>query len=330
MVGTIDMTISSNGETFHLSFNRKYSIVVGNSGSGKTHFISLLEGNIGGGKFIKVTCPVDFYVVDDYSKLEKIPKNKDCIVFMDEKGVDALFKEDNFARLKKLTEKKRAYYVFVTRRKIEVIPISCSCIYYVDKRYTNGRVSDYYLEQRYVWENESIPSPDVVVVEDSGSGFDFYNQYFDSVVVSAHGNSNLYDVAFDNIKEGIKTIVIIGDSAGLGDHAMDLIDLKVKAIEKFGVKVFLFLPESFEYILLRSRLFYKFITKDVLVSTQDYAESSKFLSWERFYTKVVIELAKNYGSIGSYSKSALTPFYLNKTNLKYIADAADEVLEKGW
>lgn len=63
-------------------------------------------------------------------------------------------------------------------------------------------------------------------------------------------------------------------------------------------------PES----VLSSGLFKDKKTQDMLLHPADYIESSEFFSWERFFTKQLIQLTA--GGFLAYEKSSLNPAYL--------------------
>ena len=60
--------------------------------------------------------------------------------------------------------------------------------------------------------------------------------------------------------------------------------------------------------MLSSGLFKDKKTQDMLLHPADYIESSEFFSWERFFTKLLIQLTA--GGFLAYEKSSLNPAYL--------------------
>ena len=71
----------------------------------------------------------------------------------------------------------------------------------------------------------------------------------------------------------------------------------------------LFVPESFEWIILKSG-----VVKDVekiLEHPEDFADSTEFFSWEQFFTKLLTEKTK--GTYLKYSKRKLNPNYLSES-----------------
>ena len=86
--------------------------------------------------------------------------------------------------------------------------------------------------------------------------------------------------------------------------------------EKYRDKVYVYAPESFEYLVLLSKIVP--VNQEMLEHTYDYADSKCYLSWERFYT----ELLKNNssGTIYQYTKRNLNKTYLTQGNIKKIKE----------
>lgn len=78
----------------------------------------------------------------------------------------------------------------------------------------------------------------------------------------------------------------------------------------------LFAPESFEYLLLNSNLFPDKEIGVILENTQDYADSHEYMSWEQFYTKLIMDLTE--GTKMQYTKSKLDDYYLSERNMEIV------------
>lgn len=98
------------------------------------------------------------------------------------------------------------------------------------------------------------------------------------------------------------SILVIADGAAFGSEIETVLALgRYKRLQ-------LFLPESFEWLVLSSGLFKDKKTQDMLLHPADYIESSEFFSWERFFTKQLIQLTA--GGFLACEKSGLNPAYL--------------------
>lgn len=73
----------------------------------------------------------------------------------------------------------------------------------------------------------------------------------------------------------------------------------------------LYLPESFEWLILSSGILKKGIVTAILSTPYDYVESEKYFSWERFFTAVLINETKD--TYMAYLKRKLNPAYLCDT-----------------
>ena len=78
----------------------------------------------------------------------------------------------------------------------------------------------------------------------------------------------------------------------------------------------MFLPESFEWLILASGVFQDGEIKEILENPSDHIESSEYFSWERFFTKTLV--AKSQDSYLKYMKEHLNPAYLNDNIVKKI------------
>lgn len=111
------------------------------------------------------------------------------------------------------------------------------------------------------------------------------------------------------IKNSITTgkysnIYAIADGSAFGSEVSKLVEYLLSPdFEVLNADVNIFLPESFEYLLLSTHLFDIPDLKDKLENTENYCEASKFITWERYYTY----LMKSVG----YSKSRLSKDLLN-------------------
>lgn len=114
-------------------------------------------------------------------------------------------------------------------------------------------------------------------------------------------NSN-FDVRRTVRDAKASSILVIADGAAFGPESETVFALgRYKRLQ-------LFLPESFEWLVLSSGLFKDKRTQDMLLHPTDYIESSEFFSWKRFFTKQLIQLTA--GGFLAYEKCSLNPAYL--------------------
>ena len=72
----------------------------------------------------------------------------------------------------------------------------------------------------------------------------------------------------------------------------------------------MYLPESFEWLLLVSEIIQDGKLRDILENPSEHIESSEYFSWERFFTALLIE--KTGGTYLQYNKAKLNDNYLQK------------------
>lgn len=116
------------------------------------------------------------------------------------------------------------------------------------------------------------------------------------------GSNSNFDVHRTVRDSQVSSILVIADGAAFGPEIETVLALgRYKRLQ-------LFLPESFVWLVLSSGLFKDKKTQDMLLHPADYIESSEFFSWERFFTKQLIQLTA--GGFLAYEKSSLNPTYL--------------------
>ena len=154
---------------------------------------------------------------------------------------------------------------------------------------------------------------DNIITEDKKAGYQFFNQVYNCNCFSSGGNSSIIK-PLEEIPDNEETL-IVADGAAFGSQ--------VKTLEEFtrdreNIKVFL--PESFEYLILSAKIFgnHNKIIDKILKNPSDYIDSSKFISWERYFTNLLEDISKYY-AYANYDKSKLKKFYLEGINKDKIA-----------
>lgn len=103
---------------------------------------------------------------------------------------------------------------------------------------------------------------------------------------------------------------------------MEAMEAAILAAELKKCKVYVFAPESFEWLILASRLFSSDSKiKECLSRPFDFIESAKFFSWERFFTSLLV--SSTAGTVRAYNKSMLADYYRNPINVKKVAEMID-------
>ena len=147
--------------------------------------------------------------------------------------------------------------------------------------------------------------PTQVITEDSNSGYQFFQKVCTDNGInckSASGKSNIFKLLLDETKQ---EVLVIADGAAFGSQMERIMGLAVVQ-QNFHV----YLPESFEWLILRSGLLEDSEISKILESPEKYVDSLHYFSWERFFTDLLMQRTSN--SYLSYTKSKLNPVYLQE------------------
>ena len=85
----------------------------------------------------------------------------------------------------------------------------------------------------------------------------------------------------------------------------------------------LYLPESFEWLILSSDIWTDNEIREILSAPYDYIESKDFFSWERYFTALLIRSTQ--GGYLKYSKKQLNPAYLQEKVSDKILSVMDSI-----
>ena len=114
-------------------------------------------------------------------------------------------------------------------------------------------------------------------------------------------------------------MLVIADGAAFGPYMEMLTDYQLKS----GNSLTLYVPESFEWLILSSGVVPDSEISKILEAPFDYIESSQYFSWERFFTALLVEKTNN--TYLQYNKSVLNRSYLQEHEKQMIL----AVLPKG-
>lgn len=318
MKGKYHIVVQNNKLRYELDIRRNITIIRGDSATGKTMLIKLLEqaAAFGEGSGIEVICerPCRTLRGNDWNIV--LPNIHEQIIFLDE--------ENKFVRSQEFASAVKAsdnYFVIVTREDLPNLPYSVDEIYGI---HTSGKYHDLkrtYNEMYRIYSTEvffSKHKPEAVVVEDSNSGYEFfYTVCAENGIrcTSAGGKSNLKSAVS---KLGSEPTLVIADGAAIGSEMNELYQLMC-----YKPMIKCYLPESFEWLVLKSGMIDGKKVQDILNNPEDYVESQIYFSWERFFTELLMEYTEN--SYLKYSKSRLNKAYLHDKMKKAIIDVMEGV-----
>lgn len=315
MKGRYHIIVQNNKVKFEFDIKRNITIVRGDSATGKTTLVSLIDtyDRLGTDSGIEVLCKKRCLTINNSNWEYILNSISECIVFIDEETT--IVKSDDFARKIRETDN---YYVIITRENLPNLPYSVEEVYGIHNsgRYSDMRRTYNSFYQLYTTENSVKNEPvEIVIAEDSNSGYEFFKAVTadDISCISAGGKTKIRRLVNEN---NGKKLLIIADGAAFGSEMGEL----YRYIQKHP-EVSLYLPESFEWLILKSGLIDGNRIVDILQYTEDYLESSDFFSWERFFTKLLI--SETEGTYLQYSKQKLNEVYLNAKEKEQILRAAN-------
>lgn len=315
MKGKYHIIVQNNKVKFEFDIKRNITIVRGDSATGKTTLVSLIDtyDRLGADSGIEVLCKKRCLTINNSNWEYILNSINECIVFIDEETT--IVKSDDFARKIRETDN---YYVIITRENLPNLPYSVEEVYGIHNsgRYSDMRRTYNSFYQLYTTENSVKNEPvEIVIAEDSNSGHEFFKAATadDISCISAGGKTKIKRLVNEN--KG-KKLLIIADGAAFGSEMGELYRYTKKHPE-----VSLYLPESFEWLILKSGLIDGNRIVDILQHTEDYLESSDFFSWERFFTKLLI--SETEGTYLQYSKQKLNEVYLNAKEKEQILSSAN-------
>lgn len=317
MKGMHHIVIQNKRIRFAFSIKRNITIIRGDSATGKTTLFSMIEeyGNLGKDSGVQIQCDKACVALSGKYWQETLENIHDSIVFVDE---DSRFlKTKDFA---KRIRNSNNYYVLITRENLPALPYSVEEIYGI---HCSGK----YMDTRQVYNlfykiySETNPGKILIkslITEDSQAGFTFFSQVSKTRGIcceSAGGKSNILGILQEKLldKEQKETLVI-ADGAAFGPEMAHISQLL-----RGNVNIKLYLPESFEWLLLYADIFNKPFIRKRLEEAENYIESEKYFSWERYFTDLLMEETKD--SPYPYDKSNLKDFYLQDKIVQKVLEA---------
>ena len=303
MKGKYRISIQNKRIRYNFDIRRNITIIRGDSATGKTALVDMVREYYENGaeSGIELQCSKNCVVLEGRNWKMRLAAVKDSIVFIDE--VSNFVSSKDFASYILKTDN---YYVIVTRESLSALPYSINEIYGIKNSGKYGSLKQTYNElyQLYGGENfTKVIEPDMLITEDSNSGF----QFFDAVCkehhlscISAKGKSNIFSYL---TSQETGTVMVIADGAAFGaemDKMMKLLEIRDDIV--------LYLPESFEWLILKSGVIHDSEIPLILSAPYDYLESGEFLSWERYFTELLVR--KTEGTYLQYGKRILNAVYM--------------------
>ena len=315
MKGKYHFKVRSKRALFDFTIRRNITILKGDSATGKTTLLHMLY------EYLRVGRESGFTVSSDASYFVYLRKEvgrdwkdalfplKDTIIFIEENN-DFVFGRD-FADFVKSSGN---YFVLVNRAPFRMLPYSIHEIYEMITASKRTDIRESYHEFKELYSHYPVVKHNKVeniITEDSCSGHQFFTTVFGTAdVVSADGNSNILPVIQTLVKGDT---LVIADGAAFGamiENCLAYLETRI------DLRVSIWLPESFEYLILKSGVIKGAELEAVLEEPADYIDSLQHESWEQFFTDLLISLTKD--TAAKYSKEVLNKYYLQDKNIRKI------------
>lgn len=313
MIGKHNVRVGNQKVQFNFDLLRNITVIRGDSATGKTTLIGLLSDYEALGKQsgVNVKCDKPCRVLTGTDWQIRLENIKDSIVFIDEGN--KFIKSEDFARAVRSSDN---YYVLITRENLYNLPYSVEEIYEMRPYRHSMRLGKIYNGTRRFYSdiptmNYSLADAGTIITEDSNSGYEFFLHVADEKgihCISARGKSKIFNML---AKMG-KKVIVVADGAAFGCE----IDRIYKLQSTNPGKITLYLPESFEWLILKSDVLRMEEVKDILNAPENHIDSSVYFSWEQYFTWLLSD--KTNGTYMQYTKSHLAPFYLQNENVQKI------------
>lgn len=307
MKGSYHIIVANRYLKYEFDIRRNLTLIQGNSATGKTTLIDMIrESALEKKSGITISCKKRCRVLEGDLWKEQLQFIKDSILFIDEGS--SFVETEEFATAVKNSNN---YYVIVTRENLEMLPISVEEVYGIHSSGKYGSLEPVYHEMYHIYQtdqkrhNELPIKPQILLIEDSNAGYEFYadiSQKRKLGCFSAEGKSNIFYWLINNLTDA--EVLVIADGAAFASQMNKILHL----MENYE-NLHLYLPESFEQLLLKSAIQKDSEVEKILRNPCDYIESSEYFSWERFFTKFLIE--KTQGTYLQYQKNKLNSNYLH-------------------
>ena len=317
MKGKYKVIVRNNKLHYEFEIKRNITIIQGDSVTGKTTLINMLRQaeNLGESSGVDVLSNVPCRILEGVSWKLILQNTAGAIFFIDEEN--AFINTEEFAAEVRGSDN---YFVLITRENLYNLPYSVEEIYglYASGRYQNTK-KIYQQMYRIYSDIQELPiKPELFIVEDSNSGYEFFKAVSDERNLeceSAGGKSNIFS-KIKNVKN--REVCVIADGAAIGPEMNGLYEISHKK-----KNIHLYLPESFEWIVLKSGLIDDREIRKILETPELFIDSKKYFSWERFFTNLLIEKTKN--SYLQYRKSAINKTYLHSKNKEKILNCIEAI-----
>lgn len=312
MVGAYRVVIQNKKIKFDFEIRRNITILRGDSATGKTTLVEMIREyeELGPDSGIELQCEKDCVVLSPGGSGKNSLPTFRRVLFLLMKGMLLLLQRNLPQRFRKQTTTMCSSQP----EGLETLPYSVTEIYGIRASKHFGDLKQTYNEFFRIYGKpmglEKL-KPTAIITEDSNSGFQFFQAVCAENGIfceSAGGKSNIFKMLSDRAGENV---LVVADGAAFGSQMERIMQLLALQPDSH-----IYLPESFEWLILRSGLLEDAEVDEILKSPENYVESQQYFSWERYFTAVLMQ--KTADSYLKYTKSKLNPVYLQEHEKKAV------------
>lgn len=175
MKGKHRVIVKNNRLHYEFEIKRNITIIKGDSATGKTTLINMVRqfADLGNSSGIDIVCDVPCRVLEGSMWQILLQNMVGSIIFIDE--------ENYFIRTREFAEAVKAsdnYFVIITRENLYNLPYSVEEIYglHSSGKYQNTQRVYQEMYKIYPVGNAPLSKPEKIIVEDTNSGYEFFNQ----------------------------------------------------------------------------------------------------------------------------------------------------------
>ena len=317
MIGKYHIIIQNRRIKFEFDVKRNITVIRGDSGTRKTILMNMVETyeRLGEESGISISCSKQCRTLNNSNWETVISQTHDAIIFIDEET--RIITTDSFAAALRGSDN---YYVIITRENLPNLPYSVEEIYGIHNsgKYSDVRQTYNSFYRLYSMSTVSVSEEtEAVLTEDTNSGYEFFRAVTpDRIVCQSAGGKT----GFKQLVLGYKgrKILIIADGAAFGSEMGEMY-----LYMRNNPDVSIYLPESFEWVILASGLIDGNRIEDIVENTENYVDSSEFFSWEQYFTRLLVSETKD--SYLHYSKSRLNDNYLHSREKNALLNVCDVI-----
>lgn len=229
--------------SYEIEIKGKYTLITGDSGTGKTFFTELVQALKD--KVVLLDSPLKPHVISEDADVSVLSKYENSILIFDE--YCTILRTPDVAGF---LQKSNNYFLIISRKVFGWLPVSVDSVYVLQNSGKFHKAVPAY--ERF--DLKDLGKIDLILTEDKKSSFIFFSKYFPNIdVKSSNGKDNLSTSLLLKLLENkYKNILVVYDAAAFGNNIAKLFSV-LNQVGCTNVKVLDW--ESFEWYILNSKFF---------------------------------------------------------------------------